>query len=157
MSLTKHWPTEKCAFNCCFIDPHSYVEMGSKPPTQTQKFKTLQKLILSYFNNVVHLLSQLTDNDMLHLAISESAKIIPYIVSSRQTVKLYLKVRIAPKCFERWRIFNTSLQKCLELWSSAQDRIRIASFLAIRKLASLTDESIMDSVLKVRTLLFSYL
>ena len=128
--------------------------MGSKPPTQTQKFKTLQKLILSYFNNVVHVLSQLADKDVLHLAISESAKIIPYIVSSRQTVKLYLKVRTAPKCFERWRIFNTDLQKCLELWSSAQDNIRIASFLAIRKLASVTDESIMDNVLKVCRLSF---
>ncbi|KAJ6619052.1 Noc2-domain-containing protein [Mycena sp. CBHHK59/15] len=100
-----------------------------KPPTQTAKLKALQKLILSYFQNVVHLLSQLTDNDMLHVAVTESAKIIPYIVSSRKAVKLYLK-------------------KCLDLWSSAEDRIRIAAFLAIRRLASATDESILDNVLK---------
>ncbi|KAG6865341.1 hypothetical protein C0991_003378 [Blastosporella zonata] len=100
-----------------------------KAPTQTPKFKTLQKLILSYFHNVIHILSQLTDNELLKLAVTESAKIIPYIVSSRKAVKLYLK-------------------KCLELWSSAQDNIRIAAFLAIRKLASATDESILDSVLK---------
>ncbi|KAJ7147331.1 Noc2-domain-containing protein [Mycena filopes] len=100
-----------------------------KPPTQTPKLKALQKLILSYFQNVIHILSQLTDNEMLQLAVTESAKIIPYIVSSRKAVKLYLK-------------------KCLELWSSAQDNIRIAAFLAIRKLASATDESILDSVLK---------
>ncbi|KAG6856847.1 hypothetical protein H0H87_012905 [Tephrocybe sp. NHM501043] len=101
----------------------------TKPPTQTPKFKTLQKLILSYFHNVIHILSQLTDNDLLHLAVTESVKLIPYIVSSRKAVKLYLK-------------------KCLELWSSAQDSIRISSFLAIRKLASVTDESILDNVLK---------
>ncbi|KAJ6526567.1 Noc2-domain-containing protein [Mycena vulgaris] len=100
-----------------------------KPPTQTPKLKALQKLILSYFQNVIHILSQLTDQEMLQLAVTESAKIIPYIVSSRKAVKLYLK-------------------KCLELWSSAQDNIRIAAFLAIRKLASATDESILDSVLK---------
>ncbi|KAJ7041198.1 Noc2-domain-containing protein [Mycena alexandri] len=100
-----------------------------KPPTQTPKLKALQKLILSYFQNVIHILSQLTDNEMLQLAVAESAKIIPYIVSSRKAVKVYLK-------------------KCLELWSSAQDNIRIAAFLAIRKLASATDESILDSVLK---------
>ncbi|KAJ7682900.1 Noc2p family-domain-containing protein [Mycena rosella] len=100
-----------------------------KPPTQTPKLKALQKLILSYFQNVIHILSQLTDQEMLQLAVAESAKIIPYIVSSRKAVKLYLK-------------------KCLELWSSAQDTIRIAAFLAIRKLASATDESILDSVLK---------
>ncbi|KAJ7657909.1 Noc2-domain-containing protein [Mycena polygramma] len=100
-----------------------------KPPTQTPKLKALQKLILSYFQNVIHILSQLTDNEMLQLAVTESAKIIPYIVSSRKAVKVYLK-------------------KCLELWSSAEDSIRIAAFLAIRKLASATDESILDSVLK---------
>ncbi|KAG5735577.1 hypothetical protein E4T56_gene11159 [Termitomyces sp. T112] len=100
-----------------------------KPPTQTHKFKTLQKLILSYFHNVIHVLSQFTDNELVQLAVTESAKLIPYIVSSRKAVKLYLK-------------------QCLELWSSAQDNIRIAAFLAIRKLASGTDESIMDYVLK---------
>ncbi|KAG7447240.1 Noc2-domain-containing protein [Guyanagaster necrorhizus] len=100
-----------------------------KPPTQTQKFKTLQKLILSCFHNIIHLLSQLTDNEMIELAVTESAKIVPYVVSSRKTIKLYLK-------------------KCLELWSSAGDSIRIASFLAIRRLASATDESILDNVLK---------
>ncbi|KAJ7223081.1 Noc2-domain-containing protein [Mycena pura] len=100
-----------------------------KPPTQTAKLKALQKLILSYFQNVIHILSQLTDSEMLQLAITESAKIMPYIVTSRKAVKLYLK-------------------KCLDLWSSAQDNIRIAAFLAIRKLASATDESILDTVLK---------
>ncbi|KAK7055141.1 Noc2-domain-containing protein [Favolaschia claudopus] len=100
-----------------------------KPPTQTAKLKALQKMILSYFQNVIHLLSQLTDNETLKLAIMESAKIVPYIISSRKAVKAYLK-------------------KCLELWSSAEDSIRIAAFLAIRKLASSTDESILDSVLK---------
>ncbi|PBK92620.1 Noc2-domain-containing protein [Armillaria gallica] len=100
-----------------------------KPPTQTQKFKTLQKLILSCFHNIIHLLSQLTDNETIELAVTESAKIIPYVASSRKTIKLYLK-------------------KCLELWSSAEDNIRIASFLAIRKLASATDDSILDNVLK---------
>ncbi|KAJ7079563.1 Noc2-domain-containing protein [Mycena belliarum] len=110
--------------------PYKSLSNGKfKPPTQTPKLKALQKLILSYFQNVIHILSQLTDQEMLQLAVTESAKIIPYIVSSRKAVKLYLK-------------------KCLELWSSAQDSIRIAAFLAIRKLASSTDESILDSVLK---------
>nr|GAT50248.1 Noc2-domain-containing protein [Mycena chlorophos] len=100
-----------------------------KPPTQTPTLKGLQKLILSYFQNVIHILSQLTDSDMLQLAVAESAKIVPYIISSRKAVKLYLK-------------------KCLELWSSAADNVRIAAFLAIRKLASSADESILDNVLK---------
>lgn len=64
----------------------------SKPPTQTTKQQALQKLILSYFNNVVHLIPQLIDKDTLQLTFSESAKILPYVTSSRKAVKAYLKV-----------------------------------------------------------------
>ncbi|OBZ74646.1 hypothetical protein A0H81_05343, partial [Grifola frondosa] len=100
-----------------------------KAPAQTTKWKTLQKLILSYFHNVMHLLSQLTESDMLRLAMSESAKLVPYITSSRRTVKVYLKT-------------------CLDLWSNAEDSVRIAAFISVRKLASATDGSMMDMVLK---------
>ncbi|KAF9480615.1 Noc2-domain-containing protein [Pholiota conissans] len=100
-----------------------------KAPTQTQKFKTLQKLILSHFHNIIHILSQLTDEDTLRLALTESAKLIPYIISSRKSIKAYLK-------------------KCLDLWSSGSDSIRVAAFLSIRRLAASADESIMDSILK---------
>jgi nucleolar complex protein 2 len=37
-------------------------------------------------------MSQLTDEEMLRLALTESAKLVPYIISSRKTVKQYLKV-----------------------------------------------------------------
>ncbi|KAL0952733.1 hypothetical protein HGRIS_006964 [Hohenbuehelia grisea] len=106
-----------------------------KAPTQNKKFQTLQKLILSYFQNILHLTSQLTDSEMLQLAVKESAKLIPYVISSRRTVKGYLK-------------------KCLELWSSAEDSIRIAAFLSIRRLVSSTDQSILDNVLKSTYLTF---
>lgn len=100
-----------------------------KPPTQNKKQKTLQKLILSYFHNAIHLISQLTETDMIRLAVTETAKIVPYIITSRKAVKLYLKT-------------------CLGLWSSAEDSIRIATFLAIRRLSTASDESILDMVLK---------
>lgn len=64
----------------------------SKPPTQTQKWKTLQKLILSYFHNVIHILGQISNTTLLELAISQSGKLIPYVVGSRKAVKHYLKV-----------------------------------------------------------------
>ncbi|KAF5345806.1 hypothetical protein D9756_010886 [Leucocoprinus leucothites] len=100
-----------------------------KPPTQTAKFKTLQKMILAYFHNVIHLLSQLTDKELLRLAVTESAKIIPYVVSSRKSVKSYLKTS-------------------LDLWSSADDDTRIAAFLSVRRLAMSNDDSIRDAILK---------
>ncbi|KDR74079.1 hypothetical protein GALMADRAFT_250813 [Galerina marginata CBS 339.88] len=100
-----------------------------KSPTQTPKFKTLQKLILSHFHNVTHILGQLTDEEQLRLALTESAKLVPYVVSSRKAVKAYLK-------------------KCLDLWSSGTDSVRIAAFLSVRKFAQSSDESIMDNILK---------
>ncbi|KAI0370872.1 Noc2-domain-containing protein [Pilatotrama ljubarskyi] len=100
-----------------------------KAPTQTKKWKTLQKLVLSYFHNVLHLMSQISDNDMLRLAFSETAKLVPYVMSSRKTVKAYLKT-------------------CLSYWSSAEDSVRISAFLSVRRLAGATDESVLDLVLK---------
>lgn len=63
----------------------------SKPPTQTPKWKTLQKMILSHFHNIIKLLPQLTDNEMLKLALGESSRVVPYIIHSRKAVKAYLK------------------------------------------------------------------
>lgn len=65
----------------------------SKGPTQTPKWKTLQRLILSFFHNAAHLLTQLTDNTLLVLALTETAKLLPYVTSNRKSVKVYLKVR----------------------------------------------------------------
>ena len=76
-------------------------------------------------------MGQISDNDMLRLAFSETAKLVPYIAGSRKTVKLYLKT-------------------CLEYWATAEDSVRISAFLSVRKLAAVSDESILDTVLKVR-------
>ncbi|PIL25885.1 hypothetical protein GSI_11638 [Ganoderma sinense ZZ0214-1] len=100
-----------------------------KAPTQTTKWKALQKLVLSYFHNVLHLMSQISDNDILRLALSETSKLVPYVTSSRKTVKLYLKT-------------------CLDYWATAEDSVRISAFLSVRRLAAATDESILDTVLK---------
>ncbi|KAI0337672.1 Noc2-domain-containing protein [Trametopsis cervina] len=100
-----------------------------KSPAQTPKWKTLQKLILSYFHNAAHLLTQLTDSELLVLALTETAKLLPYVTSSRKSVKVYLKT-------------------CLDLWSTSEDNVRVAAFLAVRQLASASDESLMDLALK---------
>ena len=49
----------------------------------------------------------------------------------------------------RWPFADHLVQACLDLWSSADDGVRIAAFLAIRQLASTTDASVLDLVLKV--------
>lgn len=39
-------------------------------------------------------------------------------------------------------------QTCLSYWSSAEDSVRIAAFLSVRRLAGATDGSVLDMVLK---------
>ena len=36
-------------------------------------------------------MDQITDSEMLQLALTETAKVVPYVISSRKAVKLYLK------------------------------------------------------------------
>ena len=101
LSITYHikrYIMENCAF-LVLLNVELIYGISSKAPTQTQKFKTLQKLILSFFSNITHIISQLTDEDTLRLAITESAKLVPYIINRRKVVKLYLKVCAFPFFF----------------------------------------------------------
>lgn len=75
------------------LTTESCLSISSKPPPQNAKFKALQKLILSYFLNVIRFVSELSDAQMQQLAVSESAKLIPYVVSSRKAIRNYLKAR----------------------------------------------------------------
>lgn len=93
MFLTKHWQTVDCerqdvVFNFSLLNYPNF----SKAPTQTPKLKALQKLIQSYFYNILHLIEGLSDENTLLLAVNESSKIVPYIISSRKAVKTYIKV-----------------------------------------------------------------
>ena len=82
----------------------------SKGPAQTSKWKTLQKLILSYFHNAIHVLTQLTDRNMIVLALTETAKLVPHIANSRKSVKLYLKVYlISSACITLGQLADVSL------------------------------------------------
>ena len=94
-----------CVFGLLAMLSHNLHIANSKAPTQTHKLKTLQKLITSFFHNTIHLVSQLSDSDLLKMAVTESTKILPYVLSSRKTVKLYLKVSIA--CFSSIRLSLT--------------------------------------------------
>ena len=95
-------------------------------------------------------MSQLSDPDLLKMAVTESTKILPYVISSRKSIKLYLKVTFC--LFFPLSLSSDSYlpQACLDMWSSADDSVRIATIRAIHRLASAPDESILDLVLKVR-------
>ncbi|EKD05664.1 noc2p [Trichosporon asahii var. asahii CBS 8904] len=102
----------------------------------------LDRLILSHFSTLLHLIkslpttpSAISGNDeadagsLLATAVAESAKLIPWILSARKHLRAYLKV-------------------LLDLWSSAGDSVRVAAFLAIRKLFVAGDEAVKDIALR---------
>ena len=103
-----------------------YKLLKSPPPA-------LMKMLLSYVGNLLHLISQLPDDEaaggLLRVCLAESSKMVPWIGGAKKTVRLYLKT-------------------LLELWSTGTDGTRIACFLAIRKLVSAGDEAVKDMVLK---------
>jgi len=81
------------------------------------------------------------------MAVTESTKILPYVINSRKTVKLYLKVNATYLSFLSYHSYLA--QAYLDLWSTVDDNVRIATIRALHRLASAPDESILDLVLKV--------
>ena len=91
--------------------------VNSKAPAQTAKLKGLSKMITSHFYNVIRLLEHLTEKDTLILAFNESAKLLPYVISSRKAAKLYLKVQYTFQMFgvEYSHVFRHVLSSGLPL------------------------------------------
>lgn len=98
----------------------------------------------------MHLLSQLTDPRMIITCLAESSKLVPYIIGHRKAVKSYLKT-----CLGLWSAPNISVDKSEDADEDEEendsDKVRIAAFLSIRKVAMGSDDSILDMVLKVRS------
>ncbi|KAK8861243.1 hypothetical protein IAR55_002062 [Kwoniella newhampshirensis] len=111
-------------------------------PTKTPN-QSLNRLILSHFSTLLHLIKSLPSTpssissgsaeedagSLLLVAVGESTKLVPWIMSARKHLRAYLKV-------------------LLDLWSSASDSVRIASFLAVRKLFVAGDDAVKDLCLK---------
>jgi nucleolar complex protein 2 len=102
---------------------------------------TLDRLILSHFSTLLHLLKSLPSTPsalgeeeegaggLLALAVSESAKLLPWVLGARKHIRAYL---------------NT----LLDLWANAADSVRVAAFLAIRRMFVMGDDAIKDIALR---------
>ncbi|CAE7228516.1 unnamed protein product [Rhizoctonia solani] len=66
---------------------------------------------------------------LVELALSETGKLVPWVVGSRKAVKMWLKT-------------------CLSLWSTSADSVRISAFLAARRLSLSADEAVVELVMK---------
>lgn len=100
-----------------------------KLPTQNKKFALLQRPIQMYFSNLHHLLRTLSEPKMLYVAVTESAKMVPFVMNNRRMAREYVKVM-------------------LSLWSEAADNVRIGAFLSLRKVAQAGDDAMLDLCLR---------
>jgi nucleolar complex protein 2 len=86
---------------------------------------------------------------MIITCLTESSKLVPYIIGHRKALKSYLKA-----CLGLWSGPSISVDKSEdadedEELANDADKVRIAAFLSIRKAAMGSDESLLDMVLKV--------
>ncbi|ORX89450.1 Noc2-domain-containing protein [Basidiobolus meristosporus CBS 931.73] len=104
-------------------------------PSTYKKWKQLQPLVKSYLNTVLMILKQLTEKTMVQFLIQESEKALLYFACFPKLAKNYLKA-------------------LLHQWGSAEESIRIVSFLAIRKLATTCPSPYLEMCLKGTYLTF---
>lgn len=110
--------------------PYKEVSGRYKLPTQSAKFTALQRPIQAYYANLHRLLRTLPDPGMLYVVLTESAKMVPWLLHNRKVAREHVKI-------------------LLDLWATANDKVRIAAFLSIRKIAAAGDEVLLDLCLKV--------
>ncbi|KAK9710056.1 Nucleolar Complex 2 protein, partial [Basidiobolus ranarum] len=104
-------------------------------PSTYKKWKQLQPLVKSYLNTVLMILKQLTEKTMIQFLIQESEKALLYFACFPKLAKNYLKT-------------------LLHQWGSAEESIRVISFLAIRKLATSCPSPYLEMCLKGTYLTF---
>ncbi|KAG2222442.1 hypothetical protein INT45_009454 [Circinella minor] len=91
---------------------------GNKSPAAGTRWQYHQGMVKLYLSNLIHLMTGLTDSDMLYVAVREAEKCSAYWTCYEKYAKDYMKI-------------------LLNLWSNytSSDNVRIQSFLAIRSLA----------------------
>lgn len=100
-----------------------------KVPTHTKRWSTLVRPIRSYFLSVVHLLKTMPEADMVYVALTESAKMIPYLHQDRRVARDYIK-------------------QLLQHWSSGEDKVRLAAFSCLYVATASAADEMVDFCLK---------
>ncbi|KAM0441132.1 hypothetical protein ACHAPT_000437 [Fusarium lateritium] len=99
--------------------------------TESRKFHTLSLLLKTYTSSIMHLLSTLSDDGTLKLALSSITPILPYLLSFKKLVKALAK-------------------SVVNFWAqpASSETTRITAFLVLRRLVVIGDKGIRETVLK---------
>jgi nucleolar complex protein 2 len=105
----------------------------SKVPTQSKKYATAQRIVKSFYSSLHSLLSSLSSTSntgLLQLAITESGRLIPYLVGNRKVSKDHVRY-------------------LLNYWAtSPDDSVKLSAFLSLRTIATAGDASLYELVVK---------
>ncbi|KAK3049231.1 Nucleolar Complex 2 protein [Extremus antarcticus] len=98
---------------------------------ENKKFKTLGPLLKSQVASILHLLDHLSDASTLRMTLSSTLPLLPYLLSFKKLVRNLAKA-------------------VTSIWSSSSnaESTRIAAFLVLRRLTTISDAGIRENVLK---------
>ncbi|KAK5170904.1 Nucleolar Complex 2 protein [Saxophila tyrrhenica] len=98
---------------------------------ESKRFKTLGPLLKSHVASIMHLLDHLSDASTLRMTLSSTLPLLPYLLSFKKLVRNLAKA-------------------VTNIWSSSSnaEATRIAAFLVLRRLTTISDAGIRENVLK---------
>jgi hypothetical protein len=82
--------------------PYKETNSRYKLPTNSPKFTALQRPIQSYYSNLHRLLRTLPEPSLVYVVVSESAKMVPWLLHSRKLAREHVKVSQARWCACAW-------------------------------------------------------
>ncbi|KAJ6785322.1 hypothetical protein PWT90_04615 [Aphanocladium album] len=99
--------------------------------TDSKKFNTLSLLLKTYTSAIMHLLGTLSDDRTLKLTLSAITPILPYLLSFKKLIKALAKAVV-------------------NFWAqpASSETTRITAFLVVRRLVTIGDKGIRETVLK---------
>ena len=100
-------------------------------PTDSKKFQTLAALIMSHAGALIYLLSSLSDDGTIKLTLKSLQDLLPYLSSFKKVLKGLVKATT-------------------EIWCEpgSSQSVRLSAFLVVRRLATIGDASIKETLLK---------
>ncbi|BFI25735.1 nucleolar complex protein 2 [Marchantia polymorpha subsp. ruderalis] len=100
-----------------------------KDPQKSPRWKKVEPLVKSYLGNVLHILNQMTDNEMISFTLRRLKVSVPFLVALPRLSLKFLKV-------------------ALHFWGSGEGALPVIALFFVREMAMKLDSEMLDACLK---------
>ncbi|KAG6554456.1 hypothetical protein Mapa_003834 [Marchantia paleacea] len=100
-----------------------------KDPQKSPRWKKVEPLVKSYLGNVLHILNQMTDNEMISFTLRKLKVSVPFLVAFPRLSLKFLKV-------------------ALHFWGSGEGALPVIALFFVREMAVKLDPEMLDACLK---------